>query len=164
MRTSFRLAAAIVLCACCVGASNAASAQVGSRVAVGPHLGMNFDINDAFLGVEGRIDIARLGRSALLQVNPSASYYFTDNVDLFNFSFNLPFEFMIRDSVLRPMAAVGLGIFHLDYETGSDTNVMLNLIGGFAFDLRDVVPFIQLRAAIGDGSVAELMGGLVVVL
>lgn len=137
----------------------AASAHA-ERNTLGPHFGINFDVDDPFIGVEGRFDIANIGRSAIVQVNPTFSYYFTDNVDLFNFSLNFPFEFKIGDSVLRPLFAPGLGIYHLSWDNDSNTEVTLNLLGGLLFFLPPVEPFVQLKVAIGDDSMAELLGGI----
>lgn len=130
------------------------------RNTLGPHLGVNFDVDDAFLGIEGRFDVGDIGRSAIVQLNPSFSYYFTEGGDLFNFSFNVPFEFRIDGSVLRPMLAPGLGVWHWSGNNNSDTDLTLNLIAGLLFALDVVDPFVQLRVAIGDGSSAELMGGI----
>lgn len=130
------------------------------RNTLGPHLGVNFDVDDAFLGLEGRFDVGNLGRSAIVQLNPSFSYYFIEGGDLFNFSFNVPFEFQIDGSVLRPMVAPGLGIWHWSGNDHSDTDLSLNLIAGLLFALGVVEPFVQLKIAIGDGSSAELMGGV----
>jgi len=163
-KESLRFGWAVAVLLCGLSWGGPAHAKAPSRISLGPHVGMNFDRTDAFLGIESRIDLAQLGTMAILQLNPSASYYFADDVDLLNFSLNLPFEFVIRDSVLRPLAGAGIGMYYLDYGPGTDTDFALNLLGGFAFDLRDVEPFVQLRAAIGDGSVAELMAGILFVL
>jgi hypothetical protein len=120
---------------------------------------VNFDYDDAFIGLEGRCDVADVSSNVILQINPSFSYYFTDVIDVFNFSLNLPFEFQINDSVLRPMVAPGIGLWHFS-NGGSETDLTLNLIGGLLFYLGPVEPFVQLRIYIGDGSGAELMGGL----
>jgi hypothetical protein len=145
-------AAAAVLVLCCTSTAEA-------RATLGPHLGVNFDFDDPFIGLEGRFDVANVGSSAVLQLNPSFSYYFTDNIDVFNFSFNLPFEFQINDSVLRPFAAPGLGVWHFS-NGDSHTELTLNLIGGLLFYLDVVEPYVQLRVYVGDGSGAELMGGI----
>lgn len=125
------------------------------RATIGPHLGINFDGDALLLGVESRIDLGNAGRSVIVQLNPSFSYYFFDNVDIFNFSLNVPFEFVIQDSVLRPFAAPGLGLFFGE----GDSELKLNLIGGLLFHLDVVEPFVQIRAAVIDGSTVDLMGG-----
>jgi hypothetical protein len=151
-----RSAIALVLaCAalCCASPAHA------ERNTLGPHFGVNFDMEDALLGLEGRFDVGNVGSSAIIQINPSFSYYFTENIDVFNFSLNVPFEFPINGTVARPFAAPGLGIWHFN-NGDSDTELSLNLIGGVLFALDPVEPFVQLRVSIGDGSTAELMGGV----
>jgi hypothetical protein len=125
------------------------------RNTLGPHFGYNFDVDEPLIGVEGRFDVANLGSSVIVQLNPSFSYYFTHN-SLFNISFNVPFEFQISGSVVRPFAAPGLAIFHWS----GDTDVKLNLIGGVLFHLDVVEPFVELRLAVGDGDTADLLGGV----
>jgi hypothetical protein len=156
LRSLDHLAIAAIVVA---GALSLAAPARADRVTLGPHLGVNFDFDDAFLGLEARFDVADVGSSAVLQINPSFSYYLTDNIDVFNFSLNLPFEFQIDDSVLRPMVAPGIGIWHYS-NGGSETEITLNLIGGLLFFLDPVEPFIQLRVYLGDGSGAELMAGV----
>jgi hypothetical protein len=136
------------------------SSAHAERNTLGPHLGFNFDMDDLFLGVEGRFDVANIDQSVIVQLNPSFSLYFTHNVNLFNFAFNVPFEFQIHDSVLRPFAAPGIGIYTATGR-GSGTDVKLNLIGGLLFHLQaPLEPYVQLRLAVGGGATAELMAGL----
>jgi hypothetical protein len=139
------------------------TAARAERSTLGPHVGFNFDVDDPFIGFEGRFDVGDIGTTAIVQINPSVSYYFTDYIDLLNFSLNVPFEFKVRGSVLRPFVAPGLGIWHRN-NGRSDTDLALNLIGGLLFDVDAVEPFVQLRVSIGDGSTAELMGGLLIQL
>jgi hypothetical protein len=125
------------------------------RATIGPHFGVNFDGDVVLIGVESRIDLGNAGRSVIVQLNPSFSYYAFDDA-LFNISLNVPFEFVIQDSVLRPFAAPGLAFFFGEH--GHD--LKLNLIGGLLFNLDGVEPFVQLRAAVIDGSFVDLMGGV----
>ena len=129
------------------------------RNTLGPHFGINFDSDDPFLGIEGRFDLGTAGRSVIIQLNPSFSFYFVEDANLFDFSLNVPFEFQISDSVLRPMVAPGIAIRHWS-NGGSDTDLKLNVLGGLVFVLAPVEPFVQLRIGIGDGSYVELMGGI----
>ena len=150
-----------LLLACAAGATAVtllASPSIAhaERATIGPHLGVNFDVDDLLLGGESRIDVATLGTSVIVQLNPSFSYYFVDNYTLFNISFNVPFEFVIEGSKLRPFTAPGLGLFAGD--GGSD--LKLNVLGGLLFRLDAVDPFVQLRIAFIDGSTVDLMGGV----
>lgn len=155
-----RLASLVIACALACTALGSSSPAQAERNTLGPHFGVNFDIDDPFLGIEGRFDVADIDRAAIVQLNPSFSLYLDDGINLLNFSFNVPFEFVIAGSVVRPMAAPGLAVLHFSRGRGSNTELALNLIGGVLFALDAVEPFVQLRIAIGDGSMAELMGGV----
>ena len=154
--------------------SPVAAQDAGLRSSIGPHLGLNFDAEDAYLGLQGRVGVVEITPTVLLQLYPNASYYFTGDPGptVINFSFDVPFEFVIRNSVLRPYAAPGLGIWYLHWDTrvGDDTglDLTLNLLGGLLFALQGVEPFVELRLIVGGGYGndldAELRGGVVFVL
>ena len=149
---------ALVLFSSLVGTASLAHAE---RATLGPHLGLNFDYNDPLIGLEGRIDLVNLSRTVILQIDPMFSYYFTDNIDMFNFSLNMPFEFVITGSVLRPFIAPGLAVIHWSADPGgSDTDAALALLFGLLFRLDAVDPFVELRVLIGDNSMTELIGGV----
>jgi hypothetical protein len=129
------------------------------RNTLGPHLGYNFDGDVPFIGGEGRFDVANIASSVIVQLNPSFSLYIDDHPG-FNFSFNVPFEFQIPGSVLRPFAAPGIALID-GTARGSRLVARLNLIGGLLFHLDSLEPFVQLRFICGGGGISpELMGGL----
>ena len=152
-----------------MASSQTADAQSSlRRSSIGPHLGVNFDIQEPFLGIGSRIGVAEITPTVLVQLNPTASYYFieNDNVTLLNFSFNVPFEFVIQGSVLRPYTAPGLGIWWalVDDPGDNDVDLTFNILGGLLFALGSVEPFVELRVILGNGSSAELVGGCLFVL
>ena len=140
--------------------SLATPSLVQADASLGPHLGINFDWDDPLIGLEARFDTARLGNSANLQLSPSFSFYLVNDVTILNFSFLVPFEFIIQNSSLRPFVAPGLGIFFFDFEGHSNTDAKLALVGGLLFDLESVEPFFEMRAFVIDGSLVELVGGV----
>jgi hypothetical protein len=142
---------------CCIPVARAQNA--GSDTMLGPHLGVNLDADDAFVGIEGRFDAAQVSPSVALQLNPSFSFYLVDHGALFDLAFNVPFEFALSGSSVRPYAAPGLSVFYHSGDNDSDTHLALNLIGGVGFALSSVYPFVQLRVLVGHGSSAEIMGG-----
>ena len=154
---------ALVLCLAAAGMVVLPLTAHAKRSTLGPHVGINLDWDTALLGLEGRFDIVGVG-SATLQLNPTFSYYFDDddnNLAIFNFSLNLPFEFKIGDSVLRPFVGPGLGVLHFSRDNvDDDTDLKLNLLGGLLFYLDPVDLFVQCKFAIGDGTEAEIIGGL----
>jgi len=157
MRNLRHIVAPLLLLGCLAFASSAHT----ERNTLGPHLGFSFDSNDVFLGAEGRFDVADIGQTVIVQLNPSFSLYFTHDVNLFNFSFNVPFEFKITNTILRPFAAPGLGIYAWTGRGAHNAVVRLNLIGGLLFYLRPPLePYVQIRFVCGGGIDAELMTGL----
>ena len=139
---------------CCVAWLAPATARA-ERATIGPHLGINFDADRLLLGGESRIDLGNAGPNVIVQLNPSLSYYFREHEHVFNLSLNVPFEFVVQGSVLRPFAAPGLALFFGD----RDAHLRLNLIGGLLFHLEVVEPFVEIRAAVIDGSTVDLIGG-----
>jgi hypothetical protein len=137
---------------------------LAKRSTLGVHVGDNLEWDTVLLGVEGRFDLVGVGSRAILQLNPTFSYYFDDddnNLAIFNFSLNLPFEFQVGDSVLRPFFAPGLGVLHWSRDRVDDeTDLKLNLIGGLLFYLAPVELFVQCKVQIGDGTEAEIIGGI----
>jgi hypothetical protein len=156
MTLRYALAAAIAAFAA-IGFAPVACADAG----IGPHLGLNFDGEDpVFAGVNARIDIARVAETVELQIDPSLAYYFTSSATVFHFALSLPFEFRLQDSNLRPFAGGGLSLFYVHENHEGDLRPRLNLIGGLAFALEALKPFIELRIILGHGSGFELLGGL----
>jgi hypothetical protein len=155
---------ALALCLAAAGLLALPLPAQAKRSTLGPHVGINLDWDTALLGLEGRFDLVTVGRSAMLQLNPTFSYYFDDDdntLAIFNFSLNLPFEFQIGDSVLRPFFAPGFGLLFFSRDNvDDDTDLKLNLLGGLLFYLDPVDLFVQCKVAIGDSTEAEIVGGL----
>jgi hypothetical protein len=143
----------------CAALAFAPSAQ--AEGGIGPHLGLNFEGDDpVFIGLGGRVDIARVADNVQLQIDPSLAYYFVENATVFHIAVSFPFEFRIQDSVLRPFTGAGLSLFWVDQNDASDLQPRLNLLGGLAFALESIKPFFELRIILGHGSGFELLGGV----
>ena len=128
---------------------------------LGLHLGVNFDVDDPLLGAESRIDLTKLGGVASLQIAPSFSYYFTDNIDLWNLALAFPFEFKVHGTMLRPYVGPGLAIVFWEFGAADDTDLMFVIEGGLSFALPVVVPYVGFRALLGgDRDGAELLFGV----
>jgi len=132
--------------------------------AVGPHLGVNFDGDDVLLGAHARFDVLEVTPEVELQIYPNLSYYFVRNGSLFNLSCDVPFEFEIRNSVLRPYAAPGLAFFFWTGRGNDNLDLGLDLIGGLLFALDSVEPWLEIRIIVSGGTSAELRGGVQFVL
>ena len=151
----------VLPCALALLALSSLPQRASAEVGLGPHLGYNFDWDEPVIGGELRADIARVSRSVQLQIDPTLSLAFLGaNTVVFDISLNLPFQFEINDSVLRPYLAPGLAFLHSSGHWGSDSNLFLNLIGGLLFDFGKVDPFVQLKIMIPHGSLVELVGGV----
>ena len=152
---------ALFASACVCVALVAAPASASAEVNLGPHLGINFDWDEVILGGEVRPDIATLAPTVIMQLDPSFTFALLGGgATALDFSLNVPFEFMIRDSVLRPFSGPGLALVHYSGNGGSATDLYLNIIGGLLFDLGSVDPFVQLKVMIPHGSMSELMAGV----
>lgn len=133
--------------------------------AIGPHLGVNFDGDNFLLGGHARFDVANITPEVLVQIYPNLSYYFTDgDRDVFNLSCDVPFEFVIHNTTLRPYAAPGLAMFWATGPGDDDIDLGLDLIGGLLFELDSVEPWVELRLIISGGASAEIRGGVQFVL
>ena len=144
----------------------ASSAEAQKRdAALGPHLGINFDGDNVLVGGHGRFDVANVTPEVVLQIYPNLSYYFSrGDWDVFNLSCDVPFEFVINNSSLRPYAAPGLALFWSTGPGNDDIDLGLDLIGGLLFELGSVEPWFELRVIISGGASAELRGGVQFVL
>jgi hypothetical protein len=137
-----------------------APSRASAETLLGPHLGVNFDWGELFLGGELRADIAEISPQVKLQLDPSLSLALFDRGTAIDFGCNVPFQFLVSDSPVRPFVAPGLSLVHYTARHGSDTQLYLNLIGGVLFDLHGIDPFVQLKVMVPHGSMAELMGGV----
>src|SRR5689334_1017541 len=111
---NMRLRTSIVRgCLLCMGLAallSVAPSQARAEVTLGPHAGVNFDWGEVFIGGESRIDLATLSADVKLQLNPSLSLAFFDHGTAIDIACNVPFQFTVHDSVVRPFAAPGLSV------------------------------------------------------
>lgn len=132
------------------------------------HLGPQVSLaDDADVGIGGRITAGVEGYSGL-EVMGSFDVFFPDaEFDYWEINGNLVHNFELTDSPsLRPYAGGGLNIAHTDFddrpgpEDDEDTDVGLNLLGGFKFPMEGVTPFVEGRFEIEGGEQAVVTGGL----
>ena len=88
------------------------------------------------------------------------AYYFTSSATVLHFALSFPFEFRLQDSSVRPFGGPGLSLFYVHENHEGDLRPRLNLIGGLAFALQALKPFVELRVILGHGSGFELLAGL----
>jgi hypothetical protein len=156
MRSRWSLA--LCALALCFGA---ARAHAESSAGIGPHLGLNFAGADpVFAGAGARFSIYHINSEVDLQFDPSLAWYFVESATVLHFALSIPVEWKLPDSVLRPFAGGGLSLFYVHENHHGDLRPRLNLIGGLAFALEAVKPFVELRIILGHGSAFELLGGV----
>lgn len=125
-------------------------------VDVGPRLGVDTaDIDEVFLGVDGRIGLPTLP----VILNPAFDYYFTDSgINFYQFSANALLD--ITSGVLpniSPYVGAGLGISSISVEVdiefgsfgGDDTDIGINLLAGGSIEAGGFRPFAQVQFTIG---------------
>jgi hypothetical protein len=157
---TLRLQLAVTACAATllVLAPTAARAEVS----VGPHAGLNFDWEEPVIGAEARLDLSELTPTVVLQLDPAFTLAFLGGGVAMDIGVNLPFMFVIRDSIVRPYSGPGLSVVHFTGGSGgtSITDVYFNLLGGMLLDFDGVDPFAQLKVMVPHGSMVELMVGV----
>jgi hypothetical protein len=124
---------------------------------LGLHGGVNLDRGSLHVGGDLLFRVATLSPSVRLDVWPSYGHVFVPHghdVELLGVDF--PFEFAIKDAVVTPFAAPGLGLAFY-----GDTSLKLNLIGGLFFETHSPVrPFVELAIRLVNGTFVDLLGGV----
>ena len=148
-----------------VGGLNEAKAQV--QIELGPRLGFDLvgSIEEFFIGVDGRVDLAALP----VALNGTVDIYLVgDNFDFWQLSFNALYEFGIANVAFDPYVGGGIGIsgwsrdddFFGNFPSNGDSDVGLNLIGGATFGFGSLKPFAQAQITFGDVDLLTIGGGL----
>ena len=123
----------------------------GVSFEVGPRIGYDLgDIEELFLGVDGRVGVPTLP----VTINPTFDYYFADGFDFFQFSVNALYDITSGAMPnMSPYVGAGLGISNisLDVDTpfgsfsGDDSDIGINLIGGASVQSGGFKPFAQVQ-------------------
>jgi hypothetical protein len=135
-----------------------------------PYLGYDFDIGDGSLlvGVGAEFDLVPLG-AVMLAVRPSAEYYFVDSPAGVDFSF-----FQINADALAELTGLGPGVglyggagLALGFSSvsvgdvsDSATDFGINALAGIEIGTGFMVPFVQGRLTIMDGTRFGIQGGV----
>lgn len=125
-----------------------------------PYLGYDIDVEELFLGVAVQFDLP-VGAPIALAVRPGAEYFFVGSgVTLMQFNGDVVATLMPAAPV-GVFAGAGLAIRHvsIDGVDASSTDLGLNLFGGAEFGTGFLVPFVQARLTVADGSAVAFMGG-----
>lgn len=134
-----------------------------AQVYVGPRAGFDIvgDVDDFFLGADGRLDLGALP----LQLNGAVDYYFSEkSAGFVQFSLNLLYEFGVDNQSFTPYAGLGVGVARagrgLFRDAGNKITTGLNLVGGASLGKGNLRPFAQAQITFGDVDLFTLGGGL----
>jgi hypothetical protein len=122
----------------------------------GGHVGVGLDTGSIHLGGDLIVPLAQLSPNVRLSVWPSVALVLNDGTDGALFGADLPFEFEIANSIIKPFVGPGLavGVF-------GDAFLKLNVIGGLFIDTGTVRPFAELAVRFIDGTFVDLLLGAV---
>lgn len=100
--------------------------------------------------------LAQLSPNVRLSVWPSAALVLNDGADGALFGADLPFEFEIANSIIKPFVGPGLavGVF-------GEAFLKLNVVGGLFIDAGSVRPFAEFALRFIDGTYVDLLLGAV---
>ena len=139
-----------------LGLPAVAQSQSGS-FHVGPRVTHNFDFEETAIGFHAGFPVANR-----LDFYPSLDIFLVDNGSLLGFNADLKFRPSNEMRVLY--VGGGLNITRASGGGASNTDTGLNLFGGLEAQTGAIHPFVELRAIVGDGTTAALVGGLNITL
>lgn len=148
MKTQLVVALAVSLS---LGVSSAAAAQARSHF--GPQVGYNFDYEAVVLGAQFSAPIGRH-----LEFYPSFNYFLVDAGTVWALSADLKYRVPMEGEWLY--LGGGLNFTRAEFGGASNTDTGLNLIAGIESRVGNIHPFGEFRLTVGDGSTAQLAGGL----
>lgn len=149
----FPLAVAIMALATATVTAPSATAQT-SRAHLGPRISYDFDFEEFGVGAQLGVPIARH-----LEFYPSFDYFFVDPGSLTQL--NVDLKYRIAPESLRWLyVGTGLNVTRTSFGDRNHTDTGLNLFGGYESLKGSVHPFVEIRIIAGDGSRAQVAGGV----
>jgi hypothetical protein len=127
--------------------------SAAGEVTFGLRAGEYTDIEEPMIGVEILTKIA-----PRWFFNPNIEYVFVDRGDLVTFNADVHYDFATRAPVLV-WAGGGLAVVHENI-VESDTNLGANLLGGVGWRVGEVIPYVQVKALLGDRDDLVIAGGI----
>lgn len=145
---------------------------VGDAQAQGLQLGGQAHWSDDFdFGLGPRVGVPIELPAGHLNFNGSFDIFFPDDidggdVDYWELNGNVVYTFELPESTVEPYAGGGLSLARIEVTTslgsGDDTDVGVNLLGGFRFPQEAIVPFVEGKFVLGGGEHFVLSGGIMV--
>jgi len=166
MRVIFA-AAAITLVVASTGARTAAAdAYAGgppSLYGVAPRVSIELRDTHLALGGEARFTVATFGSNLRFDVRPSFDYYIYDGGSLLGLSGDGLFAYDLRSDAVEPYVGAGLSLLIASADRADTvTRIGLDLLAGLRFvPRRQLQPFAELRATVGDIDPLLLTGGVI---
>ncbi|MGH7539302.1 MAG: hypothetical protein ACREMF_11760 [Gemmatimonadales bacterium] len=120
---------------------------------VGPHLGYHFDVDGLVLGVQATLPITQR-----VELYPSFDYYFVDPGSLWALNADVKFRPPTQAGALY--VGGGLNYLHASVAGVSNSDVNLNLLGGWEVRRGPLVPYVEGKLILGNGSAFQLVGGI----
>jgi hypothetical protein len=151
--TMIRVRAALLATVLVMGATASAQAQTHATH-FGPRLSYNFDAEAVGVGVQLGVPIARQ-----LEFYPSFDIFFPSVGSLLGVNADIKYR-IGRADLSWLYVGTGLNIARTSYRGNSHSDAGLNLFGGIESLKGRVHPFGEVRFTVGNGSTAQLAGGL----
>jgi hypothetical protein len=143
-----------LLCAALFTLPGLATAQT-SQTHLGPHIGYNFDLEEASLGAQLGVPVARF-----LEFYPSFDWYLVDAGSFWAVNADLKLRVEGRNTRWLYLGG-GLNISNrTDDDDVSRSDSRANFFIGAESLVGRIHPFVELRALLGNGSSAQLAAGL----
>ena len=125
------------------------------------------DDTDFGLGARANFGFGEFSRRNPIEGLVTFDYFFPDGFDYWEVTGNAIYRFDISNETVKPYAGAGVLISHASVDLpspfdASSTDAGLNLLGGLRFRLKNstVLPFVEARLEVKDGSQFVLAGGV----
>ena len=152
MQMPLRLAVAFMVAGAVAATAAPAGAQSG-RAHLGPRLSYDFDFEEFGVGAQLSVPVARR-----LEFYPSFDYFFVERGSLTQLNIDLKYRVPADFNWLY--VGAGLNVTRRAVNDVDFNDTGLNLFGGYESMRGRVHPFVEVRVIAGDGSRAQLAGGL----
>ena len=130
-------------------------AQAQTPWEIGPHLGVNLDNDEIFVGAVARLNLASLP----VTLNPGIEFYpGVDPGSLFVLNFDV--QYQLEAETVEPYIGGGIAWLRTGSAGGSSSDVGLNLKGGMVFNPRSrTQPYAEAVLTFADGDEALVLRG-----
>ena len=139
------------------------TAQAQTPTKAGVHLGFDLDWGSLLLGANAIVELPTLPITG----NPTLDYFLNDSWTIIQLNANGLYPLPLERFEFDTYAGAGLGLRYMSFDSSaspdldtSDSDLVLNLIGGASFEMGTLEPFAEARLSVGSGSTLALIGGV----